>query len=170
LETRFGAAASPIQRRHLRPVCLNSIDYLYVRRLLENWTAISLSQLAAMLNNEKWAVTTYNRRLTCLNTFLSWLMESGTVQFNLLKGVTRKHNKGKKKNLKRKPLEVHEIAVFLKAIKDDAYTSPSSRFKHSYYYPFLLFIFSTGVRHAEAIELSGKSPVYARITINGKIY
>jgi integrase len=51
------------------------------------------------------------------------------------------------------PLEENEIIQLLDAVKNDTYCPPASNFKHSFYYPFLKFIFYTGVRNAEAIGL-----------------
>lgn len=131
----------------------NSIDYLYTRRLLEKWVNVPIDQLAGKLNSEKWAAATYNRRLTYLTSFISWLVKLGIVQQNPLQDVCRRRDKGKKKNPRRKPLEEQEIIKFLNAIRNNEYCHPSSSVKHSYYHPFLTFMFYTGVRNAEAIGL-----------------
>lgn len=131
----------------------NSIDYLYTRRLLEKWVDVPIEQVAQMLNVENWAVTTYNRRLGYLTTFFTWLVSKKVVDLNPLQDVCRKREKKRKKNPRRIPLEEGEILTFLEAIKNNTYCHPSSAVKHSYYYPFLSFIFYTGVRNAEAIGL-----------------
>jgi integrase len=91
------------------------------------------TKVAQKLNGESWAITTHNRRLGYLTTFFTWLVS---------KRVPR-----------RMPLEEGEILAFLEAIRNNTYCHPSSAVKHSYYYPFLAFIFYTGVRNAEAIGL-----------------
>lgn len=140
--------------RNIRNVDVdNSIDYLYTRRLLEKWVHVPVDLLAQKLNTEKWAATTYNRRLTYLTSFFSWLIGLGTVQRNPLQDVCKRRDKGKKKNPRRKPLDEQEIITFLNAIENNTYCHPSSTGKHSYYYPFLVFMFYTGVRNAEAIGL-----------------
>jgi integrase len=131
----------------------NSIDYLYTRRLLEKWVNVPIDQVAQKLNSENWAVTTYNRRLGYLNTFFLWLVNKRVIDLNPLQDVCRKREKKRKKNPRRIPLEESEILTFLEAIKNNTYCHPSSAIKHSYYYPFLSFIFYTGVRNAEAIGL-----------------
>jgi integrase len=131
----------------------NSVDYLYTRKVLEKWVDIPISKIAERLNNEKWAITTYNRRLHYLKAFFAWLLGSGIVTQNYLADVRRKREKKKKKNPRRVPISEEEVAIFLEAIKNDTYCPTASRFKHSHYYPFLFFIFSTGVRNAEAIGL-----------------
>lgn len=133
-----------------------SIDYLYTRRLLEKWINVPIDQLAQKLNGEKWAATTYNRRLTYLTSFFSWLVRLGIVQQNPVQDVCRRRDKRKKKNARRNPLEEQEIITLLSAIENDIYSHPYVTVKYSYYYPFLAFMFYTGVRNAEAIGLRVK--------------
>jgi integrase len=143
--------------RHFRNVDIdNSIDYLYIRKWLEKGIKLSIYSIAERLNSEVWAVTTYNRRLSYLTTFLTWLVDSGIIERNPLKDVCKKRDKRKIKCSRRKPLEENEIVSFLDAIKNDTYCPTPNRFRHSHYYPFLAFIFHTGVRNAEAIGLKVK--------------
>jgi len=134
----------------------NSIDYLYIRKLLEKWKHTRIEKVAEKLNNENWSVRTYNKRLSYLSLFFDWLTSLGFFERNHLQGVCRRKNKGKKKNQQRTPMEESEILIFLEAIKNDTYCPISSVYKHSFYYPFLKFIFYTGVRNAEAIGLRVK--------------
>lgn len=134
----------------------NSIDYLYTRKLLEKWVNVPIDQVAQKLNGENWAITTYNRRLGYLTTFFTWLISKRVIDLNPLEDVCRKREKKRKKNPRRIPLEESEILVFLEAIKNNTYCHFSSVTKHSYYYPFLAFMFYTGVRNAEAIGLRVK--------------
>jgi integrase len=124
----------------------NSVDYLYTRKLLEKWMDIPIDQIAGKLNGEDWATTTYNRRLHYLKTFFTWLLSNGFISQNHLIDVRRKRDKKKKKNPRRIPITEDEITTFLEAIRNDTYCPPASRFKHSYYHPFLSFIFQTGVK------------------------
>ncbi|MEI9810765.1 MAG: tyrosine-type recombinase/integrase [Bacteroidota bacterium] len=143
--------------KHIRNVDIdNSIDYLYTRRWLEKCINVSINSIAKLLNSEDWAVTTYNRRLTYLNTFLNWLFGIHAVERNPLKDVCKKREKSKRKCSRRNPLEEGEITALLKAIKNNSYCSNTAQFKHSHYYSFLFFIFHTGVRNAEAIGLKVK--------------
>lgn len=142
--------------RNIRNVDVDNTNYyLTVRRLLQKWIGISIADIPQMLNAEKLAACTYNDRLTVLKSFLIWLLETGLIDKNPLKDVRRKRNKnkGKIKNPRRLPLSEQQIAIFLKAIKEDSHCPSASRFKHSHYYPFLTFVFYTGVRNAEAIGL-----------------
>jgi integrase len=155
----------------------NTTYYLAARRFLKKCKGIPWDQMPLKLNQEKWSVSTYNERLSLLKSFFSWLIDAEIIPKNPLKGVCRKKNKRKRKNPKRMPLEENEIIQLLEAVKHDTYCPPASNFKHSFYYPFLVFVFYTGVRNAEAIglrikhvDLSNKrveiSEAYAR-TIKG---
>ena len=134
----------------------NSIDYFSVRNLLKKWPNVPVSSIAEELNNKKWQPATYNKRLKCLCGFLEWATKKGSIVYNPLLGVNRKKQKKNKKNPRRIPLTEQEILKLLNAIKNDSYCPKSSGYKHSHYYPFLYFMFLTGVRNAEAIGLRVK--------------
>ncbi|WP_142684449.1 tyrosine-type recombinase/integrase [Chitinophaga polysaccharea] len=113
------------------------------------------------MNVEKWSVSTYNRRLNMLSAFFTWLKDSGIIASNPLLYVSSRRVNGQekqqnKKNERRIPLSEEEIAVFLEAIRLDTHCHKCSPIKHSFYYPFLKFIFLTGVRNAEAVGLKVK--------------
>ena len=67
------------------------------------------------------------------------------------KGSTKKVRKSTEP--KRAPFTNEEISSVLRAFKNDTFTPNKSAFKHSHYYPFIYFLFKTGVRNAEAIGL-----------------
>lgn len=134
----------------------NTTYYLAARSFLIKNRNFQLEQLPQILNRENWSVSTYNERISLLKNFFSWLMDAEIITKNPLKDVRRKRNKRNKKNPRRIPLEEREIITLLAAIKHDTYCPSASRYKHSFYYPFLTFIFSTGVRNAEAVGLRVK--------------
>jgi integrase len=140
----------------------NTAYYLYARKLLVKWADSAFEELPLKLSMEKFIATTYNDRLTCLRNFFIWLVKNGKVKSNPLEDVCRK-KKRKKINDKRRPLTENEILAFLQAIKDNTHCPTSSRYKHSHYYPFLYFVFYTGVRNAEAIGLRVK---HINLTLN----
>lgn len=143
--------------RHIRNIDIdNSVDYLYIRKWLEKRVNVTIYSITEKLNSENWAFTTYNKRLSYLNTFLLWLVDVGVIDGNPLKSVLKRRDKSKNKCIRRKPLEESEILTLLEAIKNNTYCSSTSQYKHSHYYPFLAFIFYTGVRNAEAIGLKVK--------------
>lgn len=143
----------------------NSKDYFHLRRALEKWVNIPIEQLPQKLNAGNWAVSTYNGRLTLLKYFFNWLMDTGVVDKHPLKDISRRRNKAKKKNPRRMPLNEKEINDLLHAIRNDTYCPVASQFKHSYYYPFFVFLFSTGVRNAEAIGLKVKHVDLLNMTV-----
>ncbi len=134
----------------------HSFDYLYTRKLLEKWNGDKIESLPAKMAAEVWADTTYNRRLNYLRSFLDWVLASGSISVNPLTHVSKRRGSKKDKTERRKPLTIDEIAQILDAIKSDKYCPNASRFKHSFYYPFLKYIYNTGVRNAEAIGLRVK--------------
>jgi integrase len=75
---------------------------------------------------------------------------------NYLEDVQPRQTK-KSRDPKRKPFTPAEIGLILDAVKNNTFCPVKSRFKHSNYYPFLYFVFKTGVRNAEAIGLRVQS-------------
>ncbi len=133
----------------------HSIDYHGIYKVLHRWVKIPLEAVAATMKNEDWSVSTYNKRLNILCNFFTWLHNLGVIASNSLLTVNRKSGK-KKKNERRIPLAEEEIFAFLEAIRNDAYCSKFSPYRHAFYYPFLKFIFITLVRNAEAVGLKVK--------------
>ncbi|HJU45703.1 MAG TPA: tyrosine-type recombinase/integrase [Chitinophagaceae bacterium] len=134
----------------------HSIDYMWTRRVLEKYINVPVEDIAEKIAAEKWCISTYNKRLNCLSGFLSWLVTTGGILSNPLLEVKRKRNRKKKKCSRREPLTEEEINTFLEAIRQDTFCHKSAPVKHSFYYPFLKFIFLTGVRNSEGIGLKVK--------------
>ncbi|MBN9181013.1 MAG: tyrosine-type recombinase/integrase, partial [Microbacterium sp.] len=132
--------------------CEKHTNYNSVRNMLRKWDKIDVTNIHLKLNAETFCGATYNRRLTMLKDFVKWLVKSGVWQCNPLEDISPKRYK-KPKQSKRKPFAEDEIKRILEAFRTDAYCSQYSPFKHSHYYPFIYFIFKTGVRNAEAIGL-----------------
>src|SRR5437764_8335691 len=87
--------------------------------------------------------------------FCTSLFKKDVMILNPLKDVLRKRvkkNAIKPSKLKRIPFTSTEITMILKAFKEDKYCA-CTNYKHSFYYPFLYFIFRTGVRNGEAVGL-----------------
>ena len=132
--------------------CEKHTNYNSVRNMLKKWGKIEQNNIHKKLNAEVFCAGTYNRRLTMIKEFVKWLIKKGIWTFNALEDINAKRIK-KVKQDKRKPFSEIEIKRILDAFKKDTYASKSSAFKHSHYYPFIYFIFKTGVRNAEAIGL-----------------
>jgi integrase len=132
--------------------CDKNSDYFHLRGTLKKWGEIDPSEMLTRLNTEKYSPKTYNERLSMLKGFSLWMVKQGQWTINLFDGVSRKKvSKTEKPN--RVPFTEEEIHLILEAIRENRFCPGSSRYKHSHYYPFLYFIFKTGVRNAEAVGL-----------------
>jgi integrase len=120
--------------------------------MLRKWGKIEPSNILMKFNAETFCGATYNRRLTMLKDFVKWLIKAQIWAYNPLEDVSSKRYK-KAKQPKRRPFTEAEISSILHAFKNDTFSPKFSAFKHSHYYPFIYFIFKTGVRNAEAIGL-----------------
>jgi integrase len=59
----------------------------------------------------------------------------------------------KKEVATHRPFTLEETHKILHAFKTNQFVHKCSRYNHSHYYPFVYFLFSTGVRNAEAVGL-----------------
>ncbi len=136
--------------------CDKNIDYYNLRNTLRKWGGVDLNELLSRLNTEKYSPKTYNERLAILKGFSNWMVNQGNWSINPFEDVSKRKVK---KTLKpdRTPFTEEEITKILNAVKNNLFCPPSSRYKHAHYYPFLYFIFKTGVRNAEAVGLRVKS-------------
>lgn len=132
--------------------CEVNIDYHSLRNTLKNWGKFDEETILPKLNKEVFSPKTYNSRLSMLRSFVTRLVKQGIWEYNPLEDVNSKRVK-KVVNNARKPFTEDEIKRILDAFKNDTFCPKSSRYSHSHYYPFIYFIFKTGVRNAEAIGL-----------------
>jgi integrase len=147
--------------------CETHIDYYGLRNTLRKWGKITEQNILPHLNNEKFSPQTYNKRLSMLKGFVKWLVKQKIWAINHLDEVDKKKVK-KVNDPKRKPFTEEEIGKILNAFKNDTFSVKSSHFPHSHYYPFLYFIFKTGVRNGEAIGLRRSHIDFATKTITIK--
>lgn len=134
----------------------NSPDYVSTKNLLAKCVDIPIEQVAEILSKQKWVTSTYNKRLGYLYSFFDWLVYTKVIPYNYLAYVSKKKTRGKKKCPRRKPLTEQEIWRFLEAIEHNIYCPKKACYIHSHYYSFFYFIFTTGVRNAEAVGLRVK--------------
>jgi integrase len=132
--------------------CDINSDYYHLRNTIRKWGDVNESNILDSFNSEAFGPKTYNTRLGILKSFANWLTIKGVWSTNPFEGV---HRKRLKKILKpqRQPFTLQEITSILSSIKENRYSRSKSRYPHSFYYPFLYFLFKTGVRPAEAIGL-----------------
>ena len=132
--------------------CELHTNYNATRNMIRKWDRVDASNIVRKLNAEKFCGATYNRRLTMLKLFGTWLVDNQVWKTNPLNSVNRKKHK-KIVQPKRNPFTIDEIQSVLKAFQENTFCSKSAAYKHSHYYPFMYFLFKTGVRNAEAIGL-----------------
>jgi integrase len=132
--------------------CEINIDYYNIRNTIRKWGDFNQKDMLKWLNKEKFAPSTYNSRLTILNSFADWLVKMKIWEENPLESVNKKRvpNTVKENST---PFTKDEITAILNAVNNDTFCPTGSRYKHSFYYPFIYFIFKTGVRNAEAVGL-----------------
>ncbi|MFN6334966.1 MAG: tyrosine recombinase XerC [Sphingobacteriales bacterium] len=135
--------------------CEVHTNYNSTRNMIRKWGKVDAGNIVNKFNAELNVPVTYNRRLTILRSFADWLVEQECWKFNPLQSVQRKKVKTVKHS-KREPFTKEEIKRILDALAKDTFCSKYASTKHSYYYPFLYFLFKTGVRNAEAIGLRVK--------------
>ncbi len=132
--------------------CDKNVDYYHLRNTLRKWGAYDQDTILARLNKESFGAKTYNNRLGILKNFSKWLVKQGVWSVDPLEEVSRKRVK-KTVKPQRTPFALDEISKILGAFKDNTFCSKASRYPHSFYHPFIYFLFKTGVRPAEAIGL-----------------
>ena len=129
-----------------------NVHYAAVLKMLKRWKEFEQEQVLVKLNGESLGNQTYNERLAILKKFFNWLVKIEVWASNPLEEVSRRKVKNSK-NSSRKPFSIDEIAAILSAFKEDTFCMAGTKCMHSHYYPFLYFIFKTGVRNAEAVGL-----------------
>lgn len=132
--------------------CNKNVDYYYLRNTIKKWGEVNQGNILRKLNQESFGAKTYNSRLAILKNFSKWLFKSQIWSLDPLDEVSRRKVK-KVVKTKRMPFTDLEITAVLSAIREDTFSMKGNRYPHSYYYPFIYFLFKTGVRPAEAIGL-----------------
>lgn len=131
--------------------CDRDIDYQSTRSMMRRWGRFDETNVVKCLASESIGAGTYNRRLILLKSFFQWTAKNKITAGNPLEDVLpRKSRKTEKAN--RKPFTEEEIKMILEAFKNNTFCR-CTNFRHSHYFPFVYFIFATGVRNAEAIGL-----------------
>jgi integrase len=136
--------------------CDKNVDYYHLRNTLRKWGEFDQNSILTRLNKESFGAKTYNNRLGILKNFSKWLVKQNVWSNDPLEEVSKKRVK-KTMKAQRAPFTIEEISAILSAFKENTFCSRASRYPHSHYYPFVYFLFKTGVRPAEAIGLRVRS-------------
>jgi integrase len=143
-------------REYKQMDCNKNVDYYHLRNTLRKWGEFDQGTILSRLNKESFGSKTYNNRLGILKNFSKWLVKQKVWSVDPLEEVSRKRVK-KAIKPQRTPFTVQEISAILSAFKENTFCRRASRYPHSHYYPFIYFLFKTGVRPAEAIGLRVRS-------------
>lgn len=135
--------------------CEVHTNYNSTRNMIRKWGRVDSGNILSKFNSQPNLAVTYNRRLTILRTYIDWLVDQQLWDANPLSTVQRKKVK-RKMLVERQPFTEEEIGRILQAFRTNEACSKYSNTKHSFYYPFIYFMFKTGVRNAEAIGLRVK--------------
>ena len=136
---------------HLAQSTKNGHYYL-VRQAIKRHDPQASDVLWFVKLRQVWSVSTWSGRKAFLTSCIDWAIEeglfSGKNPYKPLKPL-------KKATPDRiKPFSSKEIDKILKALENNEFCSPHSRYKHSHYVPFVKFLFITGCRLGEAIGLT----------------
>jgi integrase len=101
-------------------------------------------------------VESCKRLLTRLSACCEWAMKSGVIPEDPFNGMSKeiKRPKGEKADTDIDPFDAEERDAILKALETNQFCSKYSRVKHSFYYPYVHFLFFTGCRTSEAVGLT----------------
>jgi integrase len=137
----------------------NSIPYnvITTQIMIKKWQVKSPEEMPAILLKQSLAPNTFNCRLNILKRFVKWMVKKEIVANNPFDDIYRQKIKSKRDQ--RKPFQDYEIKLILNALLSNQYNRNSN-----YYFPFVKFMFMTGVRNAEAIGLQVK-----KINFNKKL-
>lgn len=140
-------------REYRQKNCNRNVHYWHMRNILKRWgDNINEKNILCKLNEEKFCPQTFNERLSILHSFSEWMVLQKHWNKNPFHGVSRRKSQ-KIEHKDRTPFTEEEITRILDAVKHDRFCPKSSRYTHSHYYPFLYFLFKTGVRNGEAVGL-----------------
>jgi integrase len=146
-----------------RPQCSpNSMDKIYgtFTRYLHKLPTHDLTRASEIRD---FAVKTFpldscKRFIVRLSACCDWGMKSGLISENPFKGMTSEiklpkfHTSEDEIN----PFTAQERDSILEVLRSNQFCPKQSNCKHSYYFPFVKFLFSTGCRPSEAIALQWK--------------
>jgi integrase len=148
-----------------RPQCsANTMHFVYghFTTYIEKLPTYDLSRAAEIrdFSLQTFPLDSCKRFITRLCACGNWAVESGRIASNPFQGMASqiKLPKAQKKDEDEDidPFTQEEREAILQALKDDTYRPKRSAFKHSFYYSYTKFLFSTGCRPSEAIALQWK--------------
>lgn len=101
----------------------------------------------------KVGTSTWNTRRRFIKSCIAWAFSNGLLTGN---NPWDKLKSRKETKTSANPLTLEEIKLVIQAFESNQFCSEYSPYKHSYYTPFLKFLFLTGMRPGEVIALQWK--------------
>jgi len=105
-------------------------------------------------------VDSAKRFMTRLSACCDWAMKSGWISQNPFKGMASEIKRPKSHGIDGmediNPFSVEERDRILTAFSENTACQKYSRIPHSFYYPFIFFLFNTGARPSEVVALTWK--------------
>lgn len=93
------------------------------------------------------------RTLKQLSACCNWAIRKKIISENPFKELAKEIKSKKTSRVSRKPFSRESVAAIISAFEEDTYSSKFSHVPHSYYAPYVKFLFHTGCRPEEAIAL-----------------
>ena len=103
----------------------------------------------------KYSSEVARRTLVQLNACFKWAVRSDLIEENFFEGMARDIKKTVRDS-SREPFSSGERDAIIAALENNTYSSKYSPFSHSYYAPYVNFLFMTGCRPEEAVALQWK--------------
>ncbi|PSB23163.1 site-specific integrase [filamentous cyanobacterium CCP2] len=113
----------------------------------------------------EFAAETAKRTLKQLSACCNWAMRKKLISENPFKELAQEVKTKKTSKVSRKPFSKECVAAIISAFEHNTYCSKYSPIPHSYYAPYVKFLFHTGCRPEEAIALKWKHVEKNRIYI-----
>ena len=104
---------------------------------------------------DKYSSEVARRTLVQLNACFKWAVRSDLIEENFFEGMARDIKKTVRDS-SREPFSSGERDAIIAALENNTYSSKYSPFSHSYYAPYVNFLFMTGCRPEEAVALQWK--------------
>lgn len=125
-----------------------------LRRLPQPYLECAIEIQAWLLKNYSAEIS--KRTLKQLSACSDWAIRKRMVTENPFKELAQEIKVKKKQQVSRKPFTRECVAAIISAFENDTYASKFAPIPHSYYTPYVKFLFHTGCRPEEAIALKWK--------------
>lgn len=129
----------------------NKLNKLYITlQMLRSFDEdVSPEDIPRLMKSRNYKPTTFNERLGCLRRVTNYLVKTKKLEYNPFLDIPSMKRSFRNLTPERMPLSITETNLILNTLKSNVYHRNTNQ-----YYPFVKFMFMTGVRNAEAIGLT----------------